>query len=145
MFPDPITLVPFRYNTDTSVPATVPGHKIGWSQNGATYRLTEAAGLPETMVINHQVVGKGVTRRDRHYLRLETPSEETEVGTTHGHAPAVLYMVADIPVNYINDATTRNLAKYMAGCLLAPTGAVLVADLEWSLEDVYVRWLNGES
>lgn len=151
MLPDPLELVvPVGTGAFPNYKDPTPSFtKIKFDSSGSTF-LNSAAGAstPNKLVISHQQVGKGANMRDRHYLRLETLSEETEV--IGGKAPAVLYLVADIPRNYIGlaegvPAVTRNLWAMLIGILTDKSATDTALLTEAAAQVFWDRWMLGES
>jgi hypothetical protein len=146
MFPDPVTIYAAAKSGElpnTTLDLDMSGYKTTYSPNGATYALDGGTALPTKMVISHQQIGKGTAVRDRHYLRLETPSEDGEV--IGSHAPAVLYVVADVPRNFKHDDTMANLVLNMIGVLAGYDASLTSSADKPDLTNFVDRWLRGES
>lgn len=77
----------------------------------------DSGSIPERLKISHQVVGKGVSIRDRHLVRFELSSvdDDSNVGTTQS---AVAYVVFDIPrLNIVPASATTILSRSLCGFL----------------------------
>lgn len=144
MLPDPITIYKDMYQANPDANGYVKFARTTLSNNGAAYRLHSGGGDdPNVMVISHQVVGKGVATRDRHYVRLETPSQDGEI--IGSHAPLVLYVVYDRPRNFIGVDTPLNLLMTMSGLLRGRSAGLASADSNPNWSTFVDRWAGGES
>lgn len=99
----------------------------------------DTGALPEVMKVSHEVVGKGAGARDRHMIRFEVSSTDTDdnVGTT---TPAVAYAVFDIPrLNCLTNTPTI-LARMLTGFLRGANADDGTPDYTTNL----AKLLNGE-
>jgi hypothetical protein len=73
---------------------------------------------PSVLRISHNTVGKGLSLRDRHLVRFETPIfvDNVQTGT------ASLYTVADFPRNGMNAEIAELLWKQLLGMLGGSSG-----------------------
>lgn len=112
--------------------------------NGASSVRGYSAGaltFPNIMRTSHTVVGKGVSARDRHLLRLE--ANGVTDGVRDPNIVGSLYAVADIPRTGAFSATSKEeLFRQFIG--------ILRGNSTWNAASVPVqstffnRWLNGE-
>lgn len=138
MFSDPLVA---SVDVDSGAAVTASYTVIN-NLNRATDRVNTnaAAGDPKVLKISHTDVGKGVSARKRHMVRLEAYSvaEGVEVPSVK----ASLYLVADIPASGITAAQEKKLWQQFVGLLRGASGNVTYDSNEATF---FTRFLNGEA
>jgi len=129
MFPDPLLIYP-----DQVTSAGMTFVKTNSGANSSVFRAIHDANYPmglwpTFLKMNQSVVGKGVTRRNRAQLRLDTLSydETSGVGVYGTHAPTNVYLVWDGPQSYLpSGVTQQDLLSYslrvMSGAFRTASG-----------------------
>lgn len=138
MFSDPIVAAT---DVDSGVAVT---KSFGIINNLGTasdrINFAAAAGDPKLMKISHTNVGKGVSARKRHLVRLEAYGVVGGVEDTT--KVASVYLVADIPDNGITAAQKKQLWQGIVGLIRGSSGNVAYDSDNTIFWD---RFLNGES